>query len=104
MSKDGDAVTEITILGCGYSIKVPAEQRASLIASAQLFQGLLAETKAQSPALVSNKLLVMAALKLCARQLALEQAQPQDVQQIEAQVRARIDAMARLIRPTLGGT
>lgn len=94
---DGDQVTVISILGSDYSIKSPAAQQPALLAAAQMLQDLLAATKARAPGLLGDKLLVLAALKLCSEHAQLQQRQL-DVQQAEVKVSARIDALASLIQ------
>lgn len=98
MRKDGAGVTLINILGCDYSIKAPAGQEQTLVAAGQLLQELLAETKAQAPALVRDKLLVMTALKICAQLQAQQYSRQQGVEQLETQVSARLEALAQLIQ------
>lgn len=100
MRTDGAGVTLVNILGCDYSVKTATGQGPALIAAEQLLQQLLAETKAQTPALVRDKLLVMTALKLCAQLQAQQRDRPQSVEQMETQLSARIEAIAQLIRPT----
>ncbi|WPC03952.1 cell division protein ZapA [Pseudomonas benzenivorans] len=98
MSLEGETVSVISILGNDYSIKAPAGKQQALSASTQLFKRLLAETKAASPSLVGDRLLVLTALKLCAQQLELEQRHRQDIQQLEEQVSTRVADIAGLIR------
>ncbi|WP_137886674.1 cell division protein ZapA [Pseudomonas sp. 2FE] len=98
MSGEGETVTVVSILGRDYSIKAPAGQAPALLASAQLLKGLLAETKAKSPALLGDKLLVMTALQLCAQHLELQQQHQRDIQGLEAYVGARLADIASLIR------
>lgn len=97
MSAEGDKVTLISILGSDYSIKAPADQQPALLAAAQMLQALLVATKAKSPGLIGDKLLVLAALKLCSEHAELQQRQL-DVQRVEVRVSARIDALASLIQ------
>ncbi|MNG39735.1 hypothetical protein D3C84_1279750 [compost metagenome] len=59
---------------------------------------MLAETKAASPTLIGDRLLVLTALKLCAQQVEHEQRLQQEVQRIEAAVSARVADIAGLIR------
>lgn len=75
MSGDGTAIKVISVLGNDYSIKVPVGKEADLSASVLLLKRLLAETKAQSSTLIGERLLVLTALKLCAQQVELEQAE-----------------------------
>ena len=94
---DGDQVTVISILGSDYSIKTPAAQQPDLLAAAQMLEDLLGATKARAPGLLGEKLLVLAALKLCSEHAQLQQ-QQLDVQRVEVKARARIDALAHLIQ------
>jgi cell division protein ZapA (FtsZ GTPase activity inhibitor) len=98
MSGDGESIQVISILGNDYSIKVPAGQEADLTASAQLLKRLLAETKAQSATLIGERLLVLTALKLCAKQFELEQRHRQNIERIEGAVSARVADIAGLIQ------
>lgn len=98
MSADGAMIKVISILGNDYSIKVPADKEAELSASTLLLKRLLAETKAQSSTLIGERLLVLTALKLCARQIELEQRHRQDIERIEGAVSARVADIAGLIR------
>lgn len=99
MSEDGPSITVISILGCDYSFKAPAGQGPTLAAAGELLRQLLADTKAKSPGLVRDRLLVTAALTLCAQQLEQQSQQQQLQQQLEAQLSVRVDAIAKLIRP-----
>jgi cell division protein ZapA len=98
MSAIGDPVTVISILGSDYSIKTPAEQQPTLLAAAHMLQALLAATKAKSPGLIGDKLLVLTALQLCSEHAQLQQRQ-RDIQRVEVSVSARIDALVSLIKP-----
>lgn len=98
MSQVGETVTVISILGNDYSIKAPAGKQQALSDSALLLKKLLAETKAASPTLIGDRLLVLTALKLCAQQVELEQRHRQDFQRLEEGLRARVDDIAGLIR------
>jgi cell division protein ZapA len=98
MSADGAMIKVISILGNDYSIKMPVDKEADLGASTLLLKRLLAETKAQSSTLIGERLLVLTALKLCARQLELEQRHRQDIERIEGALSARVADIAGLIR------
>ncbi|MGE6791214.1 Cell division protein ZapA, inhibits GTPase activity of FtsZ [Pseudomonas guineae] len=97
MSLEGDTVTVISILGNDYSIKAPAGKQQALSESVRLLKERLAESKAGSPALIGDRLLVLTALKLCAEQAEQEQRHRQDVQRLEEQVSQRIAGIASLI-------
>ncbi|MFT5780798.1 MAG: cell division protein ZapA [Pseudomonas sp.] len=99
MNEDGSSVTVISILGCDYSFKAPAGQGPALAAAGELLRQMLADTKSKAPGLVRDRLLVTAALTLCAQQLEQQNQQQQLQQQLEAQLAVRVDAIAKLIRP-----
>ncbi|MBS7724987.1 cell division protein ZapA [Pseudomonas lalucatii] len=94
----GEAVSVISVLGNDYSIKAPVGKQQALKDSAQLLKSLLAETKAASPSLMGDRLLVLTALKLCAQQLELEQRHRQDIEHLEERVSTRVAGIAGLIR------
>lgn len=98
MTGDGLTIKIISVLGNDYSIKVPADKEADLAASALLLKRMLAETKAQSPTLIGDRLLVLTALKLCAQQAEQEQRHKQEIERIEGAVSARVADIAGLIR------
>ncbi len=98
MSPVAETVTVISILGNDYSIKAPAGKQQALSDSVLMLKQLLAETKAKSPTLIGDRLLVLTALKLCAQQVELEQQHRQEIQRLEEQVSARVADIAGLIR------
>lgn len=98
MNPLGEQITVVSILGNDYSIKAPAGKEQTLSDSVQLLKRLLAETKAASPTLIGDRLLVLTALKLCAQQVELEQRHRQEVQRIEEAVSARVAGISGLIR------
>lgn len=98
MSVGGERITVVSILGNDYSIKAPAGREQALTDSVRMLKQLLAETKAASPTLIGDRLLVLTALKLCAQQVELEQCHRQEVQRIEAAVSARVADISGLIR------
>ncbi|QLC74256.1 cell division protein ZapA [Pseudomonas sp. LPB0260] len=97
MSLEGETVTVISILGNDYCIKAPAGKQQALNESAQLLKKLLAETKAASPSLIGDRLLVLTALKLCAQQAEMEQRHRQELQQQEERLSNRVADIANLI-------
>ncbi len=98
MSQIGETVTVVSILGNDYSIKAPVGKQQALSDAALMLKKLLAETKATSPTLIGDRLLVLTALKLCAQQLEQDQRHRQDVQRIEEDLSARVAGIAGLIR------
>ncbi|MBU0808419.1 MULTISPECIES: cell division protein ZapA [Pseudomonas] len=97
MSLEGDTVTVISILGNDYSIKAPAGKQQALSDSVRLLKERLAESKATSPTLLGDRLLVLTALKLCAEQAEQEQRHRQDMQRLEEHVSQRLTSIASLI-------
>lgn len=98
MSPVAETVTVISILGNDYSIKASAGEQQALGDAALMLKKLLAETKAASPTLIGDRLLVLTALRLCAQQLELEQRYRQDILRIEEQLSARVADIAGMIR------
>lgn len=98
MSAGGERITVVSILGNDYSIKAPTGKEQALTDSVRMLRQLLAETKAASPTLIGDRLLVLTALKLCAQQVELEQRHRQEVQRIEEAVSARVADISGLIR------
>jgi cell division protein ZapA len=92
MNATADPVTQVSILGCDYSIKTPVEQQPALRLAVQMLQNLLATKKAHSPGLIGDKLLVLTALQLCAEHLELQQRQ-ELMQQAETAANARVEAL-----------
>jgi cell division protein ZapA len=92
MNATGAQVTQVSILGCDYSIKTPVEQQPALRLAVQMLQNLLATKKAHSPGLIGDKLLVLTALQLCADHLELQQRQ-ELMQQAETAANARVEAL-----------
>jgi cell division protein ZapA (FtsZ GTPase activity inhibitor) len=98
MSPVAETVTLISILGNDYSIKAPPGKQQALNDSVLMLKKLLAETKAASPTLIGDRLLVLTALKLCAQQVELKQRHREEIQGFEEAVNARVAGIAGLIR------
>jgi cell division protein ZapA len=98
MNATVDPVTQISILGCDYSIKTPLEQQPALRLAVQMLQNLLATKKAHSPGLIGDKLLVLTALQLCAEHLELQQ-RHDVLQQAEVAANARVQALLSKFNP-----
>ena len=91
-------VSVINILGREYSIKTAEGKAEALSESALMLKKLLAETKQASPTLVREKLLVLAALKLCAQQIELQVQHQAQIEALEAQINERVAGLNSLIR------
>jgi cell division protein ZapA len=57
----------------------------------------LAETKRSYPTLIGDKLLVLAALNLCSKQVELQKEHQQTLERTQAQIDATVDAIVRTI-------
>ena len=57
----------------------------------------LAQTKRQYPTLIGDKLLVLAALNLCSKQVELQKEHQQTLERTQAQIDATVDAIVRTI-------
>ena len=72
MRLQAQPINVVSILGSDYSIKAPAGQEETLAQAVRMLNSALSETKRQYPTLIGDKLLVLAALNLCSRQVELQ--------------------------------
>ncbi|WP_028693446.1 cell division protein ZapA [Pseudomonas cremoricolorata] len=97
MSLHAQPIKVVSILGTDYSIKAPDGQEETLAAAVRMLNTSLNDTKRQYPTLIGDKLLVLAALNLCSRQIALQNEHQQTLARTQAQIDATVDAIARTI-------
>ncbi|MDD2052604.1 cell division protein ZapA [Pseudomonas putida] len=97
MRISSDGVKVVSILGEDYSIKAPAGEEQTLLEAARLLNTTLAETKKKYPSLIGDKLLVLAALNLCSRQVEMQNSHKQELDRYQEQVSATVDAISRTI-------
>ena len=97
MRISSDGVKVVSILGEDYSIKAPAGEEQTLPEAARLLNTTLAETKKKYPSLIGDKLLVLAALNLCSRQVEMQNSHKQELDRYQEQVSATVDAISRTI-------
>lgn len=97
MTAHASPVNVVSILGNDYSLKAPAGQEETLAQAARMLNTALAEIKRQFPTLIGDKLLVLAALNLCSRQIE----QQREHQQVLAQTQAKVDATVEAIVKTM---
>ncbi|BBH48486.1 cell division protein ZapA [Pseudomonas sp. KU43P] len=90
-------INVVSILGSDYSIKAPEGQEETLAQAVQMLNTALAETKRQYPTLIGDKLLVLAALNLCSKQVELQKEHQQTLERTQAQIDATVDAIVRTI-------
>jgi len=97
MRLQAQPINVVSILGNDYSIKAPEGQEETLAQAVRMLNVSLAETKRQYPTLIGDKLLVLAALNLCSRQIELQREHQQSLERTQAQIDATVDAIARTI-------
>ncbi|MNZ23883.1 Z-ring-associated protein [compost metagenome] len=90
-------VNVVSILGNDYSIKAPEGQEETLAQAVRMLNTALAETKRSYPTLIGDKLLVLAALNLCSKQVELQKEHQQTLERTQAQIDATVDAIVRTI-------
>ncbi|MDF0729741.1 cell division protein ZapA [Pseudomonas entomophila] len=90
-------INVVSILGNDYSLKAPEGQEETLSQAVRMLNAALAETKRQYPTLIGDKLLVLAALNLCSKQIELQREHQQTLERTQAQVDAAVTAIARTI-------
>ncbi|MDP0925238.1 cell division protein ZapA, partial [Klebsiella pneumoniae] len=62
-----------------------------------MLKASLATTKKKYPTLIGDKLLVLAALNLCAEQIELQQAHQEELDRYQEQVSATVDVISKAI-------
>lgn len=90
-------VNVVSILGNDYSLKAPEGQEETLAQAVRMLNVALAETKRSYPTLIGDKLLVLAALNLCSKQIELQREHAQTLERTQAQIDATVDAISRTI-------
>jgi cell division protein ZapA (FtsZ GTPase activity inhibitor) len=97
MRTSAQPINVVSILGSDYSIKAPEGQEQALAQAVQMLNASLADTKRKYPTLIGDKLLVLAALNLCSKQIELQQQHQQALDRYQEQVSATVDVIARTI-------
>lgn len=97
MRLQAQPINVVSILGNDYSLKAPAGQEETLSQAVRMLNAALSETKRQYPTLIGDKLLVLAALNLCSKQIELQREHQATLERTQAQVDATVDAIARTI-------
>ncbi|MEE1921817.1 cell division protein ZapA [Pseudomonas sp. 148P] len=97
MNESAQTINVVSIMGNDYSIKAPAGQEKVLAEAVQMLKASLADTKRSYPSLIGDKLLVLAALNLCSRQIALQQTHQQTLDRYQEQVSATVEAISQAI-------
>ena len=97
MRLQAQPINVVSILGSDYSIKAPEGHEETLAQAVRMLNTALAETKRQYPSLIGDKLLVLAALNLCSKQVELQKEHQQTLERTQAQIDATVDAIVRTI-------
>ncbi|MHC6223568.1 cell division protein ZapA [Pseudomonas sp. X10] len=97
MRLQAQPINVVSILGNDYSIKAPEGQEQTLAQAVQMLNASLAETKRQYPTLIGDKLLVLAALNLCSKQIEMQKEHQQALERTQAQIDATVEAIVRTI-------
>ncbi|AQW70298.1 cell division protein ZapA [Pseudomonas putida] len=102
MTSHSSPVNVVSILGNDYSLKAPAGQEETLAQAARMLNAVLAETKRQFPTLIGDKLMVLAALNLCSRQIEQQREHQQVLEQTQAKVDATVEAIVKTLQAPEG--
>ncbi len=97
MSTDQESIKVVSILGNDYSLKAPPGEEQKLLDATRLLNASLAETKRKYPSLIGDKLLVLAALNLCSKQLEMQQQHNEALNRYQEQVNATVDVIKNTI-------
>ncbi|KAF1011920.1 MAG: hypothetical protein GAK32_00517 [Pseudomonas fluorescens] len=92
-----EGIKVVSILGEDYSIKAPAGEDGTLMSAVNMLKASLATTKKKYPTLIGDKLLVLAALNLCAEQIEMQQRHQQELDRYQEQVSATVDVISKAI-------
>ena len=92
-----EGIKVVSILGEDYSIKAPAGEDQTLMQAVTLLKASLAVTKKKYPTLIGDKLLVLAALNLCAEQIEMQQRHQQELDRYQEQVSATVEVISKAI-------
>ena len=92
-----EGIKVVSILGEDYSIKAPAGEDQTLMHAVTLLKASLATTKKKYPTLIGDKLLVLAALNLCAEQIEMQKHHQQELDRYQEQVSATVEVISKAI-------
>lgn len=97
MILDSDTTKVISILGNDYTIKAPEGQEQALMDAVTMLKSALSETKRSYPTLIGDRLLVLAALNLCSKQVELQRQHADELSRYEEQVSATVEVIEKTI-------
>lgn len=94
---DRDGTNVVSILGNDYTIKAPEGQEQALKDAVAMLKSALSETKRSYPALIGDRLLVLAALNLCSKQVELKRQHAEELSRYEQKVNATVEVIEKTI-------
>jgi cell division protein ZapA (FtsZ GTPase activity inhibitor) len=97
MINDRDTTKVISILGNDYTLKAPEGKEQALMDAVVMLKSALSETKRSYPTLIGDRLLVLAALNLCSKQVELNQQHAEELSRYEDKVSATVEVIERTI-------
>ncbi|MHC8311477.1 cell division protein ZapA [Pseudomonas sp. GT1P32] len=97
MSVGAAGVKVVSILGEDYSIKAPAGEEQTLLDAALMLKAALADTKRKYPALIGDRLLVLAAMNLCSQQIEMKKQHKLELDRYQEQVSATVEVISKTI-------
>ncbi|MHC8356173.1 cell division protein ZapA [Pseudomonas sp. LB3P81] len=97
MSVGAAGVKVVSILGEDYSIKAPAGEEQTLLDAAMMLKAALADTKRKYPTLIGDRLLVLAAMNLCSRQIEMQKQHKLELDRYQEQVSATVEVISKTI-------
>ena len=92
-----EGINVVSILGEDYSIKAPDWEDQTLMHAVTMLKASLATTKKKYPTLIGDKLLVLAALNLCAEQIEMQKRHQQELDRYQEQVSATVEVISKAI-------
>ena len=92
-----EGIKVVSILGEDYSIKAPEGEDNTLMSAVTMLKASLATTKKKYPTLIGDKLLVLAALNLCAEQIDMQKHHQQELDRYQEQVSATVEVISKAI-------
>jgi cell division protein ZapA (FtsZ GTPase activity inhibitor) len=92
-----EGIKVVSILGEDYSIKAPEGEDNTLVSAVTMLKASLATTKKKYPTLIGDKLLVLAALNLCAEQIEMQKHHQQELDRYQEQVSATVEVISKAI-------
>lgn len=87
----------VSILGNDYTLKAPAGEEQTLMEAVEMLRRALADTKRSYPALIGDRLLVLAALNLCSQQVRMGKDHQAELALYQEKIDAAVDSIEQTI-------